>query len=231
MTGPRRRSRTRSWPAARARASSPGASRSPSSAVRRSATRRTGAGPIPGFGDPRRAIVVLGLAPAAHGANRTGRVFTGDRSGDFLFALDAPRRPRQPADLDARRRRARARRRVGDGGGEVRAAGERPDTGRARRVRAVPARASWRRSTRSSSCASARSASPRPAVTTACGRARASATASRWRSPAGRSWCARSTRASRTRSPAASTAGRCSTPCLHRGRRARSPRSRIGVVS
>jgi uracil-DNA glycosylase family 4 len=41
--------------------------------------------PIPGFGDPHAGIVVLGLAPAAHGANRTGRVFTGDRSGDWLF--------------------------------------------------------------------------------------------------------------------------------------------------
>jgi uracil-DNA glycosylase family 4 len=42
--------------------------------------------PVPGFGDPEAAIVVLGLAPAAHGGNRTGRVFTGDRSGDWLFA-------------------------------------------------------------------------------------------------------------------------------------------------
>jgi uracil-DNA glycosylase family 4 len=42
--------------------------------------------PIPGFGDPRARVLVLGLAPAAHGANRTGRIFTGDRSGDFLFA-------------------------------------------------------------------------------------------------------------------------------------------------
>jgi uracil-DNA glycosylase len=41
--------------------------------------------PIPGFGDPRARVLVLGLAPAAHGANRTGRVFTGDRSGDWLF--------------------------------------------------------------------------------------------------------------------------------------------------
>jgi uracil-DNA glycosylase family 4 len=41
--------------------------------------------PIPGFGDPNAQVVVLGLAPAAHGANRTGRVFTGDRSGDWLF--------------------------------------------------------------------------------------------------------------------------------------------------
>ena len=42
--------------------------------------------PIPGFGDPAARVYVLGLAPAAHGANRTGRIFTGDRSGDFLFA-------------------------------------------------------------------------------------------------------------------------------------------------
>ncbi len=42
--------------------------------------------PLPGFGDPEAAIVVLGLAPAAHGGNRTGRIFTGDRSGDWLFA-------------------------------------------------------------------------------------------------------------------------------------------------
>jgi uracil-DNA glycosylase len=42
--------------------------------------------PVPGFGDPEASIVVFGLAPAAHGANRTGRLFTGDRSGDFLFA-------------------------------------------------------------------------------------------------------------------------------------------------
>jgi uracil-DNA glycosylase family 4 len=42
--------------------------------------------PVPGFGDPQAAVFVLGLAPAAHGGNRTGRVFTGDRSGDWLFA-------------------------------------------------------------------------------------------------------------------------------------------------
>ncbi len=41
--------------------------------------------PVPGFGDPRAQLLVLGLAPAAHGANRTGRMFTGDRAGDFLF--------------------------------------------------------------------------------------------------------------------------------------------------
>jgi uracil-DNA glycosylase family 4 len=41
--------------------------------------------PVPGFGDPEARVLVFGLAPAAHGANRTGRFFTGDRSGDFLF--------------------------------------------------------------------------------------------------------------------------------------------------
>jgi len=41
--------------------------------------------PVPGFGDPAAKVLVLGLAPAAHGANRTGRVFTGDRSGDWLY--------------------------------------------------------------------------------------------------------------------------------------------------
>ncbi len=42
--------------------------------------------PVPGFGDPGARVFVLGLAPAAHGGNRTGRVFTGDRSGDWLYA-------------------------------------------------------------------------------------------------------------------------------------------------
>ena len=42
--------------------------------------------PVPGFGDTNAKLLVLGLAPAAHGGNRTGRVFTGDRSGDFLYA-------------------------------------------------------------------------------------------------------------------------------------------------
>jgi len=42
--------------------------------------------PVPGFGDPQAQLLILGLAPAAHGANRTGRMFTGDRSGDFLYA-------------------------------------------------------------------------------------------------------------------------------------------------
>jgi uracil-DNA glycosylase len=53
---------------------------------RRYAGERYWARPLPGFGDPQASLVLIGLAPAAHGGNRTGRVFTGDRSGDWLYA-------------------------------------------------------------------------------------------------------------------------------------------------
>lgn len=54
--------------------------------VRRFQAEEYWARPVPGFGDPEARLLIVGLAPAAHGGNRTGRIFTGDRSGDFLFA-------------------------------------------------------------------------------------------------------------------------------------------------
>ena len=60
--------------------------RSAAEPPRRYRGERYWARPLPGFGDARAPIVVVGLAPAAHGGNRTGRIFTGDRSGDWLFA-------------------------------------------------------------------------------------------------------------------------------------------------
>ena len=99
--------------------------------------------PLAAFGDPNARLLVVGLAPAAHGGNRTGRMFTGDRQRRLAVWRAAPGRVRQSARIRPRRRRAGTAGRAGYGGGPLRPAAKQTDAGRAGRLPSPISSGSW----------------------------------------------------------------------------------------
>ncbi len=193
--------------------------------------------PVPGFGDPDAAVLVLGLAPAAHGGNRTGRIFTGDRSGDFLYAGLYRAGAVEPTDIGGPRRRTRPDRRLRLGDQPLRTAGQPALAAGAGPLPPVPrtgARPAGRRPrpprsrrVRVGRCV----ARPRRQGPAHAAQTRASATGPRPRSA--RTRCSgASTRASRTRSRGSSRPGcstrSCTEPSRWRPRRAPRPETARG---